>query len=346
MSRSTRLISTTAAALFVVLVATLFAGSASAAPPPRTPDQANHERTVRYWTPDRVARATPREILFDGPTRLPFAKPGGGGGGGGGGGTSAVTGATWTGGGDVRANTGKVLFTMAGGNWVCSGSVVQDARTDVSLVLTAGHCVVDEATGIFATNWMFIPDYQSGGTFSTCGATTYGCWTAKTLVTNDAWRSTGDFEEDYGFAVVGTGGKDALNPSTQLDVAVGGAYQFDFTGTPAAASAFGYPAAGKYNGRTLTYCAGSVIADPYGAATYGVKCNMTGGSSGGPWLAPFSNNEATDRLTSLNSYGYTAGPYKGYMFGPHFDADTQATFEAANNSAPDATTITVAIPGL
>ncbi len=56
--------------------------------------------------------------------------------------------------------------------------------------------------------------------------------------------------------------------------------------------AFGYPAAGRYKGKDLTYCAGNIFTDQYNDdQTWGMACNMTGGSSGGPWLASF--NETT-----------------------------------------------------
>ena len=51
---------------------------------------------------------------------------------------------------------------------------------------------------------------------------------------------------------------------------------------------------------------------------------MTGGSSGGPWLSSFSTGRGT--ATSLNSYGY--GGIKA-MYGPIFNAQTQATYNAA-----------------
>jgi hypothetical protein len=336
------LIARASTALAAAVCALAYATSASAAPPAQLPDQADeHARIVSYWTPERVARAVPRELLLDGPNRVPFAK----GGSAAGSGSGAVTGTTWNGGGDVRATTGKVLFTMAGGNYVCSGSVVRDSRADVSLVLSAGHCVYDDEHNAFATNWMFIPDYQSGGTFTTCSATAYGCWTASALVTNDAWAAS-DLEEDYGFAVVGPNAAGAGNKSgvsSQLDVAVGGSYVVT-TVDPGTVHAFGYPAAGKYRGRTLTYCSGGVVADPYGAATHGLKCDMTGGSSGGGWFLNFTSNSDTDQITSLNSYGYVAGPYKGYMFGPNFDADTLATHSAADGRSLSAGNLLVDVP--
>ena len=105
------------------------------------------------------------------------SKPGQGGGGHGGGpGTGdtggVVTGATWSGGGNVAKTTGKVYFTMDNVNYVCSGSAVAGR---VDSVFTAGHCVWDDADG-FASNWMFWPAYYNGDK-------PYGTWTATALFT-------------------------------------------------------------------------------------------------------------------------------------------------------------------
>ena len=50
---------------------------------------------------------------------------------------------------------------------------------------------------------------------------------------------------------------------------------------------FGYPAAGKYHGNDLTYCADQIFNDPNREPDVGLACDMTGGSSGGPWLGGF-----------------------------------------------------------
>ena len=126
-------------------------------------------------------------------------------------------GSSWTKGGAVTGTTGKVLFQMGGSYWVCSASTVYDTVADRSIVLTAGHCVYDEANGAFATNWMFIPDYDaapapltSSGSF--CSAARYGCWTAESLAVHTGYATAGGFNDqavlyDWGFAVVKNGGE-------------------------------------------------------------------------------------------------------------------------------------------
>jgi V8-like Glu-specific endopeptidase len=299
----------------------------------RGPQASRHEQTIAHWTAARMASAIPRDFVRtpDGGFAPAARPPGGpGGGGGGGGGTGFTNGASWTAGGAIKERTGKVYFEMDGGGYVCSGTVATDTRTTVSLVLTAAHCAYDETNGEFATNWLFIPDFDESPTFS-CGSTAYGCWTAQALVVHEGYATAGGFNtqatlHDFAFAVVGPGG----NSGAQLDAAVG-SYPVvvpGFTESGQTSYAFGYPAAGKYKGNDLTYCAGSIFEDPYNdELTWGLPCKMTGGSSGGPWLSSFDTSTTAGGLSSLNSYGYSG---VSAMHGPKFNSDTTAVLNAAN----------------
>ena len=313
----------TTAALLAIAVAPVSAGNTDA----EAKAKAEHERIVRYWTAERIANAKPRDFVrtpkgdFE-PKAKPSRPPSGGG---------TVTGASWTSGGPVVQKTGKVLFTMAGGNYVCSAANLTDSRTGYSLVMTAGHCAYDEAARAFATNWTYVPSFDTAPTF-TCANSQFGCWTARALVVHQGYASAGSFNtqatiHDFAVAVVGPGGK---NGTTQLDSlgTYGAAYPAISTG--GSVHAFGYPAAGKYHGNDLTYCAGPTFNDQYnGNATWGIACNMTGGSSGGPWIAGFASNGASGTLTSLNSYGYNG---ISNMYGPKFNADTRDVVTAANSA--------------
>jgi V8-like Glu-specific endopeptidase len=244
-----------------------------------------------------------------------------------------VAGASWTKGGLILKASGKVFFTMAGARYTCSGSVASDGRSSYSLVLTAAHCAYDESGEAFATNWIFIPEYDTAPGGQDCAASLRGCWTAQALVVHDGYASAGGFNtqatvHDFAFAVVGPGGKSG---SAQLDTTVG-SFALS-TSTLAVGSklyAFGYPAAGKYKGKDLTYCAGPIFEDPYNAKkTWGMTCAMTGGSSGGPWLSGFSEATGSGTLSSLNSYGYSGVKA---MHGPKFNAQTAAVYGAADGA--------------
>jgi V8-like Glu-specific endopeptidase len=310
------------AAAFTLLA--LWVPGGAAADSPGTAAQAERTRILAYWTPGRIATAIPRDFVRDGAGQIvPRAKPGGTT-------SSAVKGASWTGDGIVEQRSGRILFTMGGVNYICSGSVVADGSTTngYSTVLTAGHCVWDAVDG-WATNWLYIPDFDDAPTY-TCADTVHGCWTATRLAAHERFVTAAGFndqavEVDFAFARVEGGGK--LEASTlELDAETGG-YDLKIGGVALSDTfwAFGYPAAGKYKGKDLTYCKGTLVDDPYGANTWGMACNMTGGSSGGPWLADTTNpGTIAGRVASLNSYGYTG---LTYMFGPKFTADT-ATIQA------------------
>jgi hypothetical protein len=288
------------------------------------PSASRHDQIVAFWTPARLRSAIPRDFVRSGKEIVPKARPGGGGGG--------VTGASWTKGGAILKASGKVYFVMGSSAYVCSGSVATDSRSGKSLVLTAGHCAYDEVARAFATNWLFIPEFDSAPTF-TCANTTYGCWTADALVVHNGFASAGGFNtqatvHDFAFAVVGAGGKSG---TAQLDATVG-SFPISVSGTNAGDTlyAFGYPAAGKYHGNDLTYCSGKIITDSLNSnLTWGMPCGMTGGSSGGPWLKGFNETTGSGTLNSLNSYGYSG--IKN-MYGPKFNSNTQAVYNAANGA--------------
>lgn len=282
------------------------AGAANAA------ERSTHQRIVDYWTPERRASALPREMTLPS-TRAKGGKPGPPGGGGGDT-TTTVTGAVWT---DktapVARTTGKVYFTMGGTNYVCSGSAVAGS---VNLVLTAGHCVWDDADG-FASYFLFWPGYDNG-------TKPYGTWSATSLFTTADWHATGghDWPDDAGLAVVTDGVGGTLSQSLGTLPAMAGSSGSNLDGQTY--SAFGYPAAQKYKGQTLIYCQGPVVTGWDGNPdTMSMACDMTGGSSGGPW---FSAAGGTGEIVSVNSYGYRGVTR---MFGPTFDGAESTMSSAA-----------------
>jgi V8-like Glu-specific endopeptidase len=296
--------------------------SAAPQPPPvvkpLNASKAEHQRIVGYWTPQRMRDAVPGDALVAGRPK-PRAEAGSaerqkGGGSGGGTAYTGYAGGVYVGGGEVVETTGKVFFTLKSTNYVCSGSSV--VAGNKSLVLTAGHCV-NEGPGAFVTNFAFVPAYDHG-------SRPFGTWTARSLASSAEWAGGGDLNHDIGFAVVS-----ALNGNSLANVV--GAQGIAFNQPRGRVmNAFGYPQAAPYDGTTLDWCWGTAINDPYGALDQGLKCNMTGGSSGGPWFLNFSTSTGIGTTNSLNSYKYNGGPYKGYMFGPYFGSVEQAVYSSAS----------------
>ena len=326
------------AALLVapLLLLSLLPASVSAAPP-RDSAAAHRAAVIAYWTPARMKAAIPRDFAFDAVRGVhqEKASPNRGKPGGGGGGSTNVTGATWEGGGKMLTTSGRVWFTLSGKNYICSGSVAFDGNDadDHAIVLTAGHCVTANVNNGFATNWMFIPEFDSAPTY-TCANTKHGCWVADALYASTAFATAGSFnttalKNDWGFARVTTGGLGG----GQLDTKVG-SFPIDFVAEPlnTVLSSFGYPAASPWTGDQLVYSRGPVSFDSLaGNATYGMVSSQTGGSSGGPWvIAGNTTTYADARLRSVNSYKYNGGPTANRMYGPKFGSGTQAVYNAAD----------------
>jgi V8-like Glu-specific endopeptidase len=294
---------------------------------------------LKFWTPERMKSAKWLDVTYDPVAhegrltpRSQFQPP------------SNTSSDSWNGtasnaNDEMARVTGRVYFAFGRTAYICSGSVIRDGRAGYSTVLTAAHCVYDQRTGKFASQWMFIPDFDVAPTY-TCASTFLGCWNAVSIVTRSEFTSTkkltnNALQHDWAFVVVGGGGK--TGTSLQLDVAVslsGSATGLNLTATEQTSgtvmAAIGYPAAKPYDGKNLTYCQNPVTRDANTSnTTYKMSCLMTGGSSGGPWvLSAGSGFNAS--ATSLNSYGYTGDTS---MYGPIFNAGTQKTFDLAQTQS-------------
>jgi V8-like Glu-specific endopeptidase len=304
------------------LATAAFASPSSAAPGANgaTISAAQAGAAVEFWTPERMRQATPMDQITVSPGALrtvPSGKPtivaptGVS--------TGAVTplafphgGGPWTGGGAVVATTGRVFFTYQGRTASCSGSAVTSANR--STVITAGHCV--KLSGAFHTNWVFVPAYNNGNA-------PYGTWSARRLLATPQWVATEDINYDVGAAVV-----NALNGQLLTDVVGGQGIAFN-QARGQAMYAFGYPAAAPYDGTRLIYCSGTTF-NAFLSNGIGMTCNMTGGSSGGPWFLRFSEATGTGTVNSVNSYKINFIPT--WMFGPYFGTDAQNVYNTAQNS--------------
>ena len=70
--------------------------------------------------------------------------------------------AEWPYKGDVQTSTGRILFEFPNtAIFVCSGTVVKSDTTGRSVVLTAAHCIYNDALKSFSRNAVFIPDQGS-----------------------------------------------------------------------------------------------------------------------------------------------------------------------------------------
>ncbi|GAA3133989.1 trypsin-like serine peptidase [Streptosporangium carneum] len=225
----------------------------------------------------------------------------------------ASTGAPWTRAGAVVRTVGRVFFTYKGRNASCSANAVTSRNR--STVITAGHCV--RMGGAFHSNWVFVPGYENG-------ERPYGTWVATTLYTTPQWNDSEDIDHDVAAAVLAP-----LNGRSLTDVVGGQGVSFNQPRRQRMHS-FGYPAASPYDGSKLVYCSGRTFDDFMMSRDIGLNCDMTGGSSGGPWFTGFDERTGLGTLNSVNSFKY--GSEGGWMFGPYFGTDAQAVYDAAQDT--------------
>jgi len=262
----------------------LVAGSAGASPL----DGAKAPAQVRdYWTPGRMRDAVPLNPLagvVDAKRRGTIAKP-------------------------VRRSRrrpnrshGKVFFRLGGTNYVCSGTAVRAPGENV--VWTAGHCVYGSTNG----KAPFGEWPQLGGGLQATSQwklSSEGCLPV---------TSCGDVAHDFGAANVAKLGGRSLQ-----DVVGGRPIQFNGP-RDRIYKAIGYPQGAPFSGGRMFGCRSAYKGEDSGQgspAPMRITCDMTGGSSGGGWVAG-------GKVASVVSYGYADEPSN--LYGPYQGASAHALF--------------------
>lgn len=240
--------------------------------------------------------------------------------------------------------SGKVFFDSPKGTMVCSATVVEDPAHPgkSNLVWTAGHCVHAGKKGGWYRNIAFVPSYNDSALPAAALKTAtreqvapYGVWWGDWAQTSQQWIDqggpTGGDGASYDYAVIhvtpekGGSGK-------SLEETVGGALPVDFN-APAvpkvpSVTATGYPAAAPYDGQKLYQCAGRpgrlslTATDP---TMYRIGCTMTGGSSGGGWVAAGSDGKPA--LVSNTSIGPATS---GWLAGPRLGAVAKGVYDSVS----------------
>ncbi|MBO3143539.1 trypsin-like serine peptidase [Dermatophilus congolensis] len=211
---------------------------------------------------------------------------------------------------------GKVFFTVNGKDYVCSANSVNSQNG--STVSTAAHCVNER--GRYASRFIFVPAYENGDA-------PYGKWTAVNAFAPSDWIRSEDMEVDTAFVVVGK------NKGQTLSDTVGATGVAFNQQRGLKYKAFGYPAGEPYDGETLWSCTGTAVPDKLEpeSQAQGIPCDMTGGSSGGPWFMGGKYTGTSSVQNSVNSYGRDEIP--DYMFGPYWGSVVQKTYNKASSAS-------------
>ncbi|MEU7036910.1 hypothetical protein ABZ958_24970 [Streptomyces sp. NPDC046237] len=236
---------------------------------------------------------------------------------------------------------GKVFFDGPEGSMVCSATVVKDPANPgkSNMVWTAGHCVHAGKKGGWYRNIAFVPSYNDKAlpTAQLENATReqvapYGVWWGDWAQTSEQWISegaaTGGQGAPYDFAVIHvTPEKGSTGKS--LEETVGSALPVDFN-APAVSKianmqATGYPAGPPFDGQKMYQCKDkpgrlSLKADQ--PTMYRIGCTMTGGSSGGGWVA--AGKDGQPALVSNTSIGPVTA---GWLAGPRLGTEAKGIYD-------------------
>ncbi|WP_428935533.1 trypsin-like serine peptidase [Streptomyces sp. ACT015] len=242
------------------------------------------------------------------------------------------------------ATAGKVFFDSPEGTMVCSATVVADPAHPgkSNLVWTAGHCVHAGKKGGWYRNVAFVPSYNDAGRTAAQleNATReevapYGVWWGDGAQTSQQWISkggaTGGDGASYDFAVIHVTPEQG-GDGKSLEETVGAALPVDFN-APAVpkvstVTATGYPAAKPFDGQKLYQCQdrpGRLSIATSDPTMYRIGCTMTGGSSGGGWVATGSDGKPA--LVSNTSIGPVTS---GWLAGPRLGDVAKSVYESVS----------------
>jgi Trypsin-like peptidase domain len=197
--------------------------------------------------------------------------------------------------GAQTAPIGK-LFTSSG---TCSASVISGNN----IIVTAAHCCWNRSNNSWIGGWSFAPAYNNG-------KAPYGVFNWADARVPTSWINNGDIPSDV--CLIRLQNDKAGHGVTYYTGWLGRSWNYP---PSQPMHSFGYP--GNIGGaNNLEQCAAQSSAQPgnCGSAVLNMACNMTYGSSGGPWIRDFGTGNHVDSTV----HGYISQACTG-TFGQVFD---------------------------
>lgn len=208
---------------------------------------------------------------------------------------------------------GRLFFSYRGTDFVCTAAVGTERA-----IWTAGHCVA--TGGSWHTNMLFVPAYKNG-------RSPLGRWSAEQMFTTSTWLEREHNSRDMAMIVLQSQGGRRIGDRTGWLGSQWNAPRQQHW------SIFGYPAARPFNGKRLWVCHASWAEDDRAGSaprTVGAGCDLTGGSSGGPWITRMSGKSGeTNYVNGVMSYGYDRMQDASYS--PYFGNDARDLFNRVRN---------------
>ena len=279
-----------ALALTMAGMGTAAATSAAAAGAPRpggavvrAVSRPAQQAAVRFWTPARMAAATP---LSAAPAaRAPAGEPSG---------TPSPTHFAGV------PTVGALFFTTGTKQHFCTASVM--ISKPENLILTAAHCVYGSS---YATKIAFVPKYHSG-------KRPYGVWPVRKITVAAGWRSSHNQNLDFAFlAVAPPAGThrpvQRVTGGLRLGINLGYSHRITVIG---------------YNNTDDTPIRCATSSFKHAPHQMKFRChNFQNGTSGGPWILGYHGRTGTGTVFGVIG-GYQQGgnfpwaSYSAYFSGP------------------------------
>jgi V8-like Glu-specific endopeptidase len=294
-------------ALALIAAALLaFPLAANAHPSAAGYSQAQAQRVLDYWTPQRMREARPLDLVVDGAgearVRVGAPSP-----------TGAAASFVRVGTPDVAPYSvnGRVFIRRGPLEGFCSGTAINSPTRQ--LVLTAGHCVnsgPEEGHRAVWSNYLeFVPAY-------TGGVAPFGSFVAQgrdKIRAPKQWTKHGNPDFDLGAFLVKPNAAGA-----NLADAVGGGATIA-TGLPRAQqfTTFGYPGeTTQMQSCQSRYLGDDSLSFPFpGPPTMAIGCRWAPGASGGGWLIAGGS-----QINGVNAYLHLDDKQRTY--GPYFAKET------------------------
>lgn len=296
----------------------------------KSPVNKQRSQTVKYWTKARMQSAKTLTPVINGDGNeafgsagLDFTR-------------SRITPQTGNTAVPYRT-TGKLFFQNASnGNFVCSASVIADR-----VIITAAHCI--HSGTAFHKNWVFVPGFD--GTRPTLAQQRpFGSWAGSFAVIRTSWITTGGAlpsPVDFGAIVLpdqNIGGSVKKLSQVVGEYKVTLNHLFDTHVTM-----LGYPC--NFDNCNIMQRVDSsdhrVPPGYTGGDVYEYGSDMTGGSSGGPWLENFGVGaqpvqgpwKVRNGVVAVTSYIYTDGGSALVEGASELDEEWTSVYDAACGQA-------------
>lgn len=195
------------------------------------------------------------------------------------------------------------LFLNGG---TCSASVISGKN----IIVTAAHCCWNRSNNSWIGGWSFAPGYNKGNA-------PYGVFNWADARVPNSWINNGDIPSDV--CLIRLQNDAAGHPVTYYTGWLGRSWNYP---PSQPMRAFGYP--GNIGGaNNLESCKAQSSAEPSncGSGVLNMACNMTFGSSGGPWIRDFGSGNHVDATVHGYINQSCTGTFGQVFNGPQFTSN-------------------------